>query len=305
LTDYNKSPKTTEELIALLKTKDIQCSDEIKSTKRLQNISYYKLSGYKKAIDSPKTLEEIIHSYELDMDLRVAVLGLLAYYEIALKNSFVQISLNIEESDISPYPKSHFYLSKTLFKTIPFSDNLDRLTKDIKNNYPKLAFIDFYKKKYDSPELPPIWMIIELMSFGDICKWITSINHRKYINIIPNKFGFKNITEFNNVVITCTTLRNMCAHHARLYNNNIYGTRIPLDGVPDKLKNILKDKGLHKKLWNVIVLVIYSLNNINHKRETDYFIDTFKFIFSEYGNNKHQSYAFPNNWYDQLKSLAE
>ncbi len=304
MNQFSKPPKTIPELISILEGKGIANANPSYSERVLQCIPYYKLSGYIKSTPEPIELFDVIKTYELDMEIRNAIFGLLAHYEIALKNSFVNLTLQIDENHIRPYQKSHFYLSDKIFKHDVFNENLKRIEQDIEDNHPKLKFIDSYKSKYDNPKNPPIWMLTELMSFGDICRWIKSINHQSYINIIPHKFGFKNVSEFNNVIMVCTNLRNMCAHHSRLWENDIYGKRVYLSSIPTIVKNTLRDNGQHKKLWNSTVLVIYSLSKIGYKGDIKSFINLLCNIFEDY-STKHHGYGFPDSWKIKLENIIK
>lgn len=99
-------------------------------------------------------------------------------------------------------------------------------------------------------------MITELMSFGDISKWVKSISHTKYADTIAKQFGFFSKSEFDNTNFILTNLRNICAHNGRLFNNDIYGMR-------QKKHNILSLRDAlvpnsdrnHMRLWNSLHII--------------------------------------------------
>jgi abortive infection bacteriophage resistance protein len=81
----------------------------------------------------------------------------------------------------------------------------------------KDVFLRHYYEKYSEPELPPSWMLSEILTFG---KW--SIIY-KYIRpnedraAIANKFNL-HYQIFGSWLHSITYLRNLCAHHSRLWN---------------------------------------------------------------------------------------
>ena len=81
------------------------------------------------------------------------------------------------------------------------------------------VFIRHYKKNYSAPILPPSWMLIELLSFGAWSKLYKNLNKRSDRKHISDMFSISP-TELISWLHCITYIRNLCAHHARLWNRH-------------------------------------------------------------------------------------
>ncbi|WP_339374439.1 Abi family protein, partial [Picosynechococcus sp. PCC 7002] len=78
-------------------------------------------------------------------------------------------------------------------------------------------FIGHYRNNYTNPLLPPSYMALEIIAFGQLS--------RMYTNLLPSKTRQKIHTHFqlpNKIFISwlrsLSHIRNICAHHSRLWN---------------------------------------------------------------------------------------
>lgn len=78
-------------------------------------------------------------------------------------------------------------------------------------------FIQHYHKKYDEPEYPPIWMMIEALSFGTCSKMFDNIQSKEIRNEIASFLG-QHTTLIESWIRSLAYTRNLCAHHSRLWN---------------------------------------------------------------------------------------
>lgn len=83
----------------------------------------------------------------------------------------------------------------------------------------KNAVIKHYYDNYNTPALPPVWTVLEAMTIGQLSRLFSDLHldHRK---TVAAKFGYD-----ESVLVTwlksLTILRNVCAHHGRLWNASI------------------------------------------------------------------------------------
>ncbi len=249
-----KSYKSTEDLIAKLKSKGIIIDDEIFAKNSIEEIGYYRLiNGYRKpflveTIDGDSNINyhykdglrfnEIISLYQFDFNLRFLTLEYLLKIEIYLKNV------------LSNYIAEHYHVDyEVFFNTYNFLD--DEKSEKIKrsadnhiqetilkyNNSGKITHssIIHHYKKYGSI---PIWLAMSFLSFGDVSNLFSIMNKTDRLNISKVigvrekslKSFFQNLTYF----------RNVCAHSERMY---CYKTqnKIALKAYKDFYQNIVGD----------------------------------------------------------------
>lgn len=262
---YNKFPTTVQQQIELLKSRNMLVADELRCTEFLSRISYYKIRGYWLNFENNRTdgmhqfknnvyLDTIIDAYDLDFHMRPFIFKMVSELEISIKGLFVNLSNFVQPEHLDKdVPQSHFYLSKSLFDSGSFEANLENIATEFAKNKSKLLFIDSYKEKYNNPKLPPVWSAVELMSFGDIAKWIRSLSDFRYSDFMTSKTGWTK-PEFDNFLFMTTIVRNMCAHHSRLFDTIIYGT----PKYPKQIEYLLNKNRGHK-LWNSFIMILHVL----------------------------------------------
>jgi len=105
---YTKPPLSVQEQINLLKSRGLQIPDESRAIRYLQNISYYRLSGYmypflvntKQHIYKTRTtFDNILNLYHFDRELRLLVFSAIEKIEIALRSQIInQFSVTSQDS---------------------------------------------------------------------------------------------------------------------------------------------------------------------------------------------------------------
>ena len=74
-----------------------------------------------------------------------------------------------------------------------------------------------YRKYYSAPSLPPIWIFKEFLTFGGSARFYDALVDQ-HQNDIAVHFGVPKLAVFRSWVQNFVDLRNICAHHDRLFN---------------------------------------------------------------------------------------
>lgn len=185
----------------------------------LQHISYYRLSAYWLSFENPKdqaglrfkpntTFEGVIALYDFDRQLRLLVLDAIERVEVAVRGSWAY--------QMAMLGGSHEYLEAGHYAdNAKFTANARKLDREVERS--KDTFTRHYKSKYSGPARPPVWMAAELLSFGLLSQWYAALSDPKVRQSIAAPF---NIDEriFVTFVHQLAIVRNICAHHSRLWN---------------------------------------------------------------------------------------
>jgi abortive infection bacteriophage resistance protein len=153
-------------------------------------------------------------------------------------------------------------------------------------------FILSFKKKYCNP-LPPCWMLFEVTSFGSLSQ--------AYSNLIPGiekreiakAFGLTD-TVLASWLHSIVYLRNVCAHHTRLWNRVM--SIQPL--IPRKTRNqwLNSKLNVNNTTYFALSMLIYLMNNI--KQENNVVIRV-KQLLKKFPNIDPRAMGFPQNWEDE------
>ena len=286
---YNKIPLTLDEQVELLKERGLNIEDEQRLKYYLKNLSYYHLSIYFKHYQNNNIFyegigfEDVLRIYVFDNKLRFLLLDLLERIEKSFKCRVTYI-LSMEEKNC------HWYLEEKYFdKQDEHQKILESITKDAEAS--RELSIQHYKDTYSDPILPPIWTILEIISFGQ-CVHIYKSLKKEYRNKIARSFG-EDEQFITNWILCLSLLRNHCAHYSRLWNRNL--TYIP------KSNHNVYGRLFNKKsrrLYNYLVILQILLNEIN---PTSSWLEKLEEYIKEYKININHM-GFPESW---AKNLSE
>lgn len=221
---FIKPPTSIAEQLELLSSRGIIISDNLKATHYLKFISYYRFCGYgiefedslrnnEKRYHVGTTFEQILDRYVFDRKLRLLVIDAVERIEVAIRTAI--------NNELSLKYGSHWYMNASLFiQPFKHQDLLQAIKKETghKNNQKKRErFIQHYYDKYSDPELPPGWMIAEILSLGSWSMIFANLLNRDDQKLICDHF-FINFNIMTSWLHSLTYLRNLCAHHSKLYD---------------------------------------------------------------------------------------
>ncbi len=222
---YQKPPTSIEQQITIMRNRGLIIEDESYARQCLQFVGYFRLSGYALPFqlnynnDGSHTFirntcfEDISDLYVFDRKLRLLVIDALERIEVAVRATISQV--------MSERVGVHWYLDCSTFSSnFDYFSFFDRLKKDIGHDHSKRAvrqvFIQHYFEKYTDPPLPPSWMIFEILSLGTLSKIFKNLlrEHQKKITKEYELDG----SIFSSWLHSLSYLRNLAAHHQRLWN---------------------------------------------------------------------------------------
>ena len=241
---YTRPWKSFSDQLELLKSRGMVVTDEAAALDYLQRVGYYRLSAYwypfrkfevvqdnKNGKLATKALDEFqpgtqfvdaVHLYLFDKQLR-------SYLADALER--IEISIRVDLSHLlgkrSPFAhiensKAHFHPT---FANRPFYKGssescFDAFLRKYRGlvSRSKEDFVRHYHANHGD-ELP-IWVAVELMDFGAISQLYSMLNVKDQL-AIANRYGISDWKVFKSWLYTLSYLRNLVAHHSRLWNRNI------------------------------------------------------------------------------------
>lgn len=105
---------------------------------------------------------------------------------------------------------------KKEFKTSPefFERVLSSLKEETKRS--EEIFIKHFKDRYKTTDLP-IWSAVEVISFGTLSKLYSILKTQEQKEVISKLKGINN-NVFKNWLHCLSVIRNVCAHHSRIWN---------------------------------------------------------------------------------------
>jgi abortive infection bacteriophage resistance protein len=289
---FDKPPLTYEDQIELLKSRGLSIQDEEKALHILQVISYYRLSGYwfplledkvNHKFKSNAEFETAFNLYKFDREFRLLILGELEKIEVAVRGQMIQ-QLSLKISPFWFEDKAQFKNAYTHNKTI------DKIRDELKRSDEE--FILKFKEKYQN-DFPPSWMTLEVTSFGSLSVLFSALNPGRVKRNIANYFGLDERT-FQSWLHSIVYLRNVCAHHSRLWNRDI---RVKPQIPDNPKKQWLNNTDLENdKVYFLLSMILYLIQTINPKNSIT---SRFKSLLVKYPNVDVKAMGFPDNWVEE------
>jgi len=214
---YDKLPLTIEQQLELLSARSLVFNDRELTLHTLERISYYRLSAYwypvKNSNDSFKpgaSFDVAVQLYEFDRHLRLHVMDAIERVEIALRTAIT-------------YTLAHTY--GTFAHTAPinfrrsFRHNqwVTKVQQEAQNS--QEDFVSHFRNTYEGYPTLPIWMVTEVISLGTLSRLYEGMLPHDQTKI-ANDYHVKPVV-LRSWLRTLTYVRNVCAHHARLWNRQL------------------------------------------------------------------------------------
>lgn len=227
--------------------------------------------------------DTVIKLYEFDAKLRKIVMAELGNIEVAIRSQIVY-ALS------SDYGSFWLDNEDLFFDLKKYADIKTKIEVEVKRS--RESFVVYFMEKYPN-KLPPAYMAIETMSFGTLSKLYKSLRLPGDKQKISHFFGLSGET-FGSWLHSLSYVRNICAHHARLWNIQLGIT--PKDyecpqGVAKRLW--LENSSNLKRIYVILSIMIYLLNAINPKHS---FKRELKKLFAEYSDIDKAAMGFPDDW---------
>lgn len=224
-----KEFKTIDEQIKLLKSRNLKFGDEELAKDILLNNNYYNIiNGYKdlfldnasiSTFKNGTCFEEIYALYVFDRNIRNIFLESILKVENSMRSLVAHVFSETYGNDNYLKLDNFETLTQTnateenkkkqiKFIQILIGDINKKIATNINNDYVK-----HYMTKYG---FIPLWVLVNILSFGNICNYYKLMKQRERIKI-SMYYNISEIDLTSMLNILCKT-RNLCAHDERLYN---------------------------------------------------------------------------------------
>ncbi|MEJ1411899.1 MAG: Abi family protein [Candidatus Sedimenticola sp. (ex Thyasira tokunagai)] len=264
---FNKPALDVTEQLAQWQGRGLAVADISRAQHYLAVVGYYRLSAYSLPFQLgnpdhrfiPNThFDVILDLYVFDRELRLLVLDAIERIEVGIRSHIG----NYMATKYGPHwylDESHFvraYAHKALLAVI---ESHCKRKKEI--------FVKHYVSKYSSPVLPPSWVVMELLTFGQLSTIYDHMASASDQKAIARLFATQ-AELLRSWLQTLSYVRNVCAHHSRLWNRELGNApKVPKKAPASwvKMPIVVADKNIRPNLRFYLVLVVieFLLQSVN------------------------------------------
>lgn len=240
MTEYDRPYLDFHGQIALMESRGLDCSG-CNAPAALSRIGYYRLSAYTYLFRellgptersespvqyrSPKfmpgySLNHALELYKFDHELRLLCGDALKTLEVGLR---VQVAYVLGKRDRFGHTNRAALAEDMCSRPAPGGrgdrfEHWMRKFSDLKRQAQAEDFVSHYTIKYDGNL--PVWVAVEVMDFGAIIR-LFGLLDRNDQNTIARQWGVKDGRRLHKWLLALGNVRNLCAHHSRLWNKNL------------------------------------------------------------------------------------
>ena len=194
-------------------------SDRSALIRKLQAVGYYRLCAYWHPFKKPDgsfaantEFDTVWWRYRFDRQLRIVVMDALERVEVAIRAALVhELAMRggpFVHIDIRNFPRT---------KPEQHARFLGALREGA--NYSSEEFVKHFQANYDEFPNLPIWAVSEIMTFGSMFT-LFNMSERRVQNAVAPRFEVHG-TVLRSWLQTLNYIRNICAHHSRLWNRTL------------------------------------------------------------------------------------
>lgn len=146
-------------------------------------------------------------------------------------------------------------------------------------------------------ENPEAWKALEIVTLGSLSKLYRNLNHQlPEKNTIAKEFGLFNQKYLSSWLITITLIRNIIAHHSRLWNRVIINKYDWPKKTPEPLLNYTPDNYQRRKIFPILSAIVYLNDRISPRH---HIVNELLDLFGKFKSIPLYKMGFPANWKEQ------
>ena len=265
-----KSAKTIDEMIKLFEDRELIIADEEHFRDLLYNNNYYRLSGYFRVFQidpsngdnrfiAGTTEEDFIAPYILDAKLRALILQGISILEITLRSRFAyEIA---QDGHAYDYVSLSAYKHLAKRKTSTYQERLILKINDWIEKSSEVCIRHYHEVGKDIP----VWAAVEVLPFDTVSKMLSSHIDSQALRQVYKSIGLpKNPRIGSSIVHAMVYLRNLCAHHSRLWKRETIISVPHISYVEETINGISYEQ---KSVAASLILLMHMVDFINHSSE--------------------------------------
>lgn len=285
--NFTKKHLSYNEQIVLLESRRLIFGNKELARKKLEHIGYYRLSAYCLPFQAQKDIfnhdtrfEEILRLYYFDKALRKIVFDAIETIEVNIRAN-IAYNLSRETGAFGYMEKENLNINYTDY--INLMQTIQRETR--RSNE---VFVSHFKKKYHS-DILPVWIVVEIISFSTLSKFFKALKSNQ--ETMTNKLGVPPVV-FKNWLHVINHIRNICAHHSRLWNKQFVIKAL----IPKKIKKFNGIK--NDRVFVLIMILQYMFDGLG---TADGFREKIESLLRDYPEVPIAPMGFPDDWKERLR----
>lgn len=257
-----KPPLTLDQQIERLRERGMSVADDARVRHFLGHLNYYRLRGYWMHFEVPEgngehafrpgtAFETVIDLYDFDRRLRLELNDAIERIEVSLRTRWAYVLAHLDAGGPVAHRNPAF-----------FNEHHSGLLARVEAIYVERKEV-FLARYLTRGEEPPVWVLCETLSLGELSKWLRAIRSHAVRQQIADPYGLHE-TPFCSFIQHLAYVRNICAHHGRTWNRSLVVGTLALPKKPAHLREQLQLTGAPTlRIYNTLALLAWMMRRVS------------------------------------------
>ncbi|MBE3143873.1 MAG: Abi family protein [Planctomycetes bacterium] len=294
--NYTKPALSFEQQAQRLLDRGLLGVDKKTLVGHLTVVNYYRLSAYwypfkidpntgSERFAPGTTFEMVWRRYIFDRQLRLLIMDAVEYVEVAILRTRM-----VEQCTLlhGPFGYCDINIYQSGFINSEFSQLMYEVDEAVRRSNEE--FVERFQGKYTSEPRLPLWMAVEVMTFGQLFTLFRLLDRTEQKQLV-RAFDLY-LPVLLSWLKTINYIRNVCAHHGRLWNRELPIRPI----IPDKKHHpeFYIPQGIdNRRVYAVLALLRYLLRFIDPQNDWQIRLEM---LLQTYPDIPLHSMGFPADW---------
>lgn len=243
--------------VQTLAERGLEMGDQRKARQHLEHINYHRLLPYWEGFleedgrfRAGSTFEAVLRRYTFDRKLRLLMLDAAERLEVSVRSRWSnQMALHhgplcLGDHELFQDQRAHARALESLVHFYMGSQD---------------EFVIRFRQRYARADAPPIWICSEMLSLGQLAHWLGNLREPRDLHNVCFNYEL-DAESFLSFLTHLTEVRNLSAHHSRLWNRKLPEFRFP-QRFPDGLDSL--EAASQGRLYNTVVMLDFLLGVIS------------------------------------------
>ncbi|NWA85244.1 Abi family protein [Pseudomonas sp. D2002] len=309
--------------LELLKLRGLIIHDQPRAECFLQSVSFFRLSPYMRPFQQSEDIghhfrngsqfRQLTRLYDFDRQLRLLTMDAIERVEIA--------SRAVISNHMGPAHGSHWYINPGMFHPTfdhqrlltalsnkqatamrDYQRDCERIDRShasekrknlLKRQRAKESYARHYPVTYAHPTLMPGWAMLEELTLGDLSHLYKGLARDADKKAIAKRLMLP-APLMQSWLHTLTTIRNICAHHSRMWNREL-GIRPELPKKASFLwPEYLSQQGAHSRIFSALCILNHLMHQVSPHTAWGH---SLRQLIGEFPDVSLKAMGFPPDWY--------
>ncbi|MBN9420629.1 MAG: Abi family protein [Candidatus Eremiobacteraeota bacterium] len=248
---FREKGLTPQQQLETLSARGLHIEDSQRARRHLEHINYHRLLPYWEGLlkgdgrfEPGSTFESVLRRYTFDRKLRLLMLDAIERLEVSIRSRWSNHMavrhgpLCLAEAELFQDRRVHQRSYESLLHF--YAGNEDE-------------FVVRFRERYERGQIPPIWICSEMLTLGQLAHWLGNLRDPRDLHAVS--FAYQLEREcFLSFLQHLTEVRNLAAHHSRLFNRKLPAFVLPAQ---------VLENAEEGSIYNTIVMLDFLLSIIS------------------------------------------